>query len=232
MNFTRISLICLSFISISAYAQNWYEVELGNDGYETYQGYAVKDDNAPSGKKTIKHGQYKRFNNANDMVELTVYKHGVRHGLSTLYYEDLRLKFEGLYQDGSPNGLHQTYRENGKLVVQHHYNTGNLVKSLHYDTEGIIVSEHQYFDNDEELSIAYHEGIKDHEKLVRLEPAPEDCTTFCFSSLLYEEERDYNTDGVMVYVSATDHQSGITKWKEYDNIGNLIESGEVKGTTF
>ncbi|WP_047042938.1 toxin-antitoxin system YwqK family antitoxin [Vibrio mexicanus] len=223
MIFTRISLICLLLISTNAFAQNWYEVELGDEGYETYQGYILEEE-----KKVVKHGQYKRFNNANDLLELTFYQHGLRNGLSTRYYEELKLKFEGLYQQGLPNGLHQNFRESGKLYAQHHYKSGVLLKSLHYDVDGYIVSEHHYLADNEELSISYYEGIKNHEKLVRLQPAPEDCETACFANLIYEEQRDYNTDGIVIYLTATDHQEGITRWKEYDNIGNLIESGEVK----
>jgi uncharacterized protein len=61
------------------------------------------------------------------------------------FYSDETLKFEGGFVQGSPNGKHKLYYENGKIKEEQNYRMGQKDKTWWvFDTEGNVVISYVY----------------------------------------------------------------------------------------
>ena len=68
-------------------------------------------------------------------TKVTRYKDGLLHGISQEWYTDGKLKFQGNYLSGKPQGTHIYYYPNGKPSVKIEFENGTPVKKeLYYET--------------------------------------------------------------------------------------------------
>ncbi len=96
----------------------------------------------------------------NNYIEIGAYLENVKDGIWKYYYTADTLYFEGIFIDGSEDGLHTWYYRNGNKMK-----TGKYLMSLkegdwkYYDIEGKLI-----------LKVKYKDGIEKEYNAIRIEP--------------------------------------------------------------
>jgi len=80
-----------------------------------------------------------------DNTEKGSYKAGLKDGIWQEFYADGTLKFEGAFVQGSPNGKHKLYYENGKIKEEQYYRMGQKERTWWvFDPDGNVAISYVY----------------------------------------------------------------------------------------
>jgi uncharacterized protein len=83
-----------------------------------------------------------------DNTEKGSYKAGLKDGVWNEFYADGTLKFEGGFVQGSPNGKHKLYYDNGKIKEEQYYRMGQKDRTWWvFDPEGNVVISYVYMND-------------------------------------------------------------------------------------
>ena len=107
------------------------------------------------------------FYKVGDHTEKGEYVTGLRNNTWKYYYEGEKLKFEGNYIQGSPDGKHTVYYQNGNIKEERYYTMGIKEKTWKkYDVEGNLKITVTYKDNVEYRINGYKIDLENDRKLI------------------------------------------------------------------
>ena len=128
-------------LSLTLFACSSEEKEKVKTGIETEEDLVERDGNFFKeyypGKKQLKmegqfdeneqrHGFWKYYSEGGITISITEYSHGVRSGVSLVYFANGKLNYEGQYKNDKPVGVWKTYDEKtGKLKSEKNYDIPN-----------------------------------------------------------------------------------------------------------
>lgn len=128
-------------LSLTLFACSSEEKEKVKTAIETEEDLVERDGNFFKeyypGKKQLKmegqfdeneqrHGFWKYYSEGGITISITEYSHGVRSGVSLVYFANGKLNYEGQYKNDKPVGVWKTYDEKtGKLKSKKNYDIPN-----------------------------------------------------------------------------------------------------------
>lgn len=100
-------------------------IEEGNSYTEYYPGKKQVKIEGNFDDETKRHGIWKFYSEQGVTISITDYNHGLRTGVSMVYFSNGKLNYKGEYTDDKPSGIWKMYDEK----------TGALTSEKNYDEE-------------------------------------------------------------------------------------------------
>ena len=89
---------------------------------QTYPGSDQVKIEGPVDKVGKRHGVWKGYSEQGTLASMTEYKHGVKNGISIVYYPNGGVNYKGEYKNDKPTGIWKVYdRKTGKLINEKDY---------------------------------------------------------------------------------------------------------------
>ena len=109
-----------------------------------------------------KHGEYKKFDDQGNLIELAHYSNGKLNGKRTLYYENGQIEIEEEYAKDVMAGPYKVYHKNGALDIEASYIKGQMQGVLKkYSDQNQLIEEVTFVDGEENgVFKEYHENGK------------------------------------------------------------------------